>query len=66
MRVPGMKQKERTFFDERVEVGQRREDGNVGNGVTVGHDFINLGLKLCHNVGATSKLPEPIRDGGGG
>ena len=61
-----MRQKERTFFDEHVEVTQRRDDGDVRDGVMVELDFVGIGLKLGHNVRAVNEIPKSIRYDGGG
>ena len=50
-----------TLFDERVQVRQLAEGGEVRNDTSVGHVLVQLSLQIPHDVLATRKLPQEVR-----
>lgn len=50
-----------TLFDERVEVRELLQDGDVGHGTGVRHRLVKLKLELPDDVRATAHLPAEVR-----
>ena len=42
------------FFAKRAKIWELFQDGNVGNGATVGHGLVEFGTEPLHNVFPTA------------